>query len=636
MRPFSSTAPAWSPSATSTSSSYSWKPPSLFAQTTMPWKSSCTYTGIATRLSISRSAAVPSSSPTSWPSSRIVLSWSITRPAKRCASALSRGSFSKPSAQTTSRSPSPSASPRLSRMPFSASSSVTAMCSTSARMSCVSPSSPRCLCISTTWLRSSRFHARSVSRADWSLASRSRLRSSSSCVSMSCCEPSSTRSSRLLRNVTSAAASAMTPSTAGALPSRIASAIATAAVAASARAAPAKASLRAPSRPPSMVAGYPSRLLRNQYLLDRGGPAIVARLDQDRVQPRVVGGGLELHGHHRGEAAHGQLLLHADHPAARPGHAHVGHVGGAAGEHARVGRGHVRVCADACRHATVEVPPHRDLLARRLRVEVDEHVVGLALQIGENRVHLGEGRAGGVEEDGAGEVRHRQPHADLLHDGVTAAWVALRVVRGAHDPVVLVEERVDLGVAIGVVAERDGVDACAVQRKRDLPRDAETARGVLAVHDHEVRRVLLHEAGQQQLDGAPSGTPHDVAHEQQLHWVAGYRQRNAAGRTSRFAGSGRGCGARGARPRQALRGARGASGGVAVGGGGRACGRDRPERRRLDDPAVDPRGDPEAGRGLGVEGAFGDRLGPAAGGALREADGGREPAPVRAAREAAG
>ncbi len=108
-----------------------------------------------------------------------------------------------------------------------------------------------------------------------------------------------------------------------------------------------------------------------------------------------------LHRHHRHEALEHLLALHADHAAARAGHAHVADVGGAAREHARVGGGHVRVGAHAGGHAAVEVPAHRHLLARGLRVEVHEDPVGLAAQLGQDRVGLAERRAGGVEEHGA-------------------------------------------------------------------------------------------------------------------------------------------------------------------------------------------------------------------------------------------
>ena len=58
-----------------------------------------------------------------------------------------------------------------------------------------------------------------------------------------------------------------------------------------------------------------------------------------------------------------------------PGHARVRDRRGASGLDARVRGLHVRVGADDRRHAPVEHPGDRDLLARRLGVEVDEHDV---------------------------------------------------------------------------------------------------------------------------------------------------------------------------------------------------------------------------------------------------------------------
>jgi hypothetical protein len=53
-----------------------------------------------------------------------------------------------------------------------------------------------------------------------------------------------------------------------------------------------------------------------------------------------------------------------------------------------------------------------------------------------------------------------------------------------------VEVGPDLAVAVGVVAERDDVDAGGEQRVGLLRRDADPARGVLAVADDEVERQL--------------------------------------------------------------------------------------------------------------------------------------------------
>jgi hypothetical protein len=105
-------------------------------------------------------------------------------------------------------------------------------------------------------------------------------------------------------------------------------------------------------------------------------------------QPRIVVGRHEAHRHLRHQRPDGEVALDAEHAAAGAGHPDVGDVGRAAGQHARVGGRDVGVGAEHRRHAAVEVPAHRDLLARRLGVHVDEDVVGLAAQLGEQRVGL--------------------------------------------------------------------------------------------------------------------------------------------------------------------------------------------------------------------------------------------------------
>ena len=106
----------------------------------------------------------------------------------------------------------------------------------------------------------------------------------------------------------------------------------------------------------------------------------------------ILVGGVVAHRHVGAHDRDRLLALDADHAAARAGHADVGDVGGPAREHARVGGRDVRVGADDGGHAAVEVPAERDLLARRLGVHVDEHVVG-AGDLAQRVVDRHEGRA---------------------------------------------------------------------------------------------------------------------------------------------------------------------------------------------------------------------------------------------------
>ena len=76
--------------------------------------------------------------------------------------------------------------------------------------------------------------------------------------------------------------------------------------------------------------------------------------------------------HARPHAPDRELGLDADDRVVRAGHARVGDRGGPARLHARVVRLHVRVRSEDRRDAAVEPARHRDLLARRLGVEVDD------------------------------------------------------------------------------------------------------------------------------------------------------------------------------------------------------------------------------------------------------------------------
>jgi len=175
------------------------------------------------------------------------------------------------------------------------------------------------------------------------------------------------------------------------------------------------------------------------------------------------------------------------------------------------------VGAHARGHAAVEVPAHSDLLARRLGVHVDEHVRRAPAQVRQRRVDLGERRARGRDEQGAREVDHGECHAVALEHRDAAAGARTRVVGRAHDALLAVEERVDLRVAEGVVAQRQRIDTEAEQLARGALGDPDAAGGVLAVDHDEIRPVALAQAGQQRGKRAPAEPAHDVADKQEPH-----------------------------------------------------------------------------------------------------------------------
>ena len=89
--------------------------------------------------------------------------------------------------------------------------------------------------------------------------------------------------------------------------------------------------------------------------------------------------------------------------------------------------------------------------------------------------------------------------------------LAAQEVRGPHDAVVAVQIRVDLPAVVGVVPERDRVDAGGEQLVCVLRRDSEAAGGVLAVDDHERQVVALAQHRQAVEQRFAPDAPDDVA-----------------------------------------------------------------------------------------------------------------------------
>ena len=154
------------------------------------------------------------------------------------------------------------------------------------------------------------------------------------------------------------------------------------------------------------------------------------------------------------------------------------------GEHARVVRLHVRVRAEDGGHAPVEVARQRDLLARRLGVEVDDDDRRLALRLLDEPVDDDErrSRTGAVNRSPSRLITATRP-VTLRSPSSRARATSGQVRRPEH--------------AVGVRTGRREVSRrrqtwfpsvitsapAGEQRVGDLRRDPEPVGGVLAVHD---------------------------------------------------------------------------------------------------------------------------------------------------------
>ena len=74
-----------------------------------------------------------------------------------------------------------------------------------------------------------------------------------------------------------------------------------------------------------------------------------------------------------------------------------------------------------------------------------------------------------------------------------------------------------LALVPDVIAGGDHVGACRQRFAVDLLGDAEAARGVLAIDDHEIELEVGDEARQALPHGGAAGTPHHVAQEKKSH-----------------------------------------------------------------------------------------------------------------------
>ena len=163
-------------------------------------------------------------------------------------------------------------------------------------------------------------------------------------------------------------------------------------------------------------------------------------------------------------------------------------------------------------------------------MEVDDHGVRLALELGELSVGLGERRAGDPKLHGAAQVEHRDAPPSGLDGRRAAPGVSGRIVGGADHAVAPIQELVDRAVTVDVVAGGDHVDADLEHLVGRLLGDPEAPGRVLAIRDHEVRRVAPAKLGHRRGEPDSAGAADDVADEQDSHGRESLLPPSTAGR----------------------------------------------------------------------------------------------------------
>ncbi len=223
-----------------------------------------------------------------------------------------------------------------------------------------------------------------------------------------------------------------------------------------------------------------------------------------------------------------QFLFYADDAVVGAAHAHIGLEGGAVGKNPLVRGGNVRVRAENCRHAAVEVPAHGDFLAGRFCVEVDDDHSGA--NGGKQSIGCAKGIVDRRHEDAAlqlqhGEVDARRRFAFVVAVTRQAGW---KVGRPQHAPRLHlrvwssgVQIFVELSLIPDMIAGGQYVGAPLENLFGDLRRDAETARGILDIDDREIDVVRRAYVADVLAHDFASRAAEDVADEQDIQWCPG-------------------------------------------------------------------------------------------------------------------
>ena len=172
------------------------------------------------------------------------------------------------------------------------------------------------------------------------------------------------------------------------------------------------------------------------------------------------------------------------------------------------------MAADDGGKPSVEVPPHRELLARGLRVPVeDAHLRRALAELRQQPIQGAEGIVLVRHEHAADRVHDES----ALRDEPATAGIARRKVQRTERVV----ERVDLleerALVPHVVPVRDDIGAGRSDLVRDRRREPGSTGRVLAVHDREADLALVLDAGQQRRETLPPRPPDHVADEEDPH-----------------------------------------------------------------------------------------------------------------------
>src|SRR3989449_5142980 len=182
----------------------------------------------------------------------------------------------------------------------------------------------------------------------------------------------------------------------------------------------------------TVIAGTPSNMFTVDSLDRCSSACRTINVNQYRIECHGSGRHCETARDTREEPLHDDVFVHSDAAVTRPDHPHIRHVGGSSRQDPRVGRRHVRVRAHDRARPAVQVPAHRVLLRRRLRVHVAKDDARVRMR-GEDRVGGAEGVVERVQEDPPDQVHDQHLTTSCFDHAPPPAGGGRRVVGGPKD-----------------------------------------------------------------------------------------------------------------------------------------------------------------------------------------------------------
>ena len=222
-------------------------------------------------------------------------------------------------------------------------------------------------------------------------------------------------------------------------------------------------------------------------------------------------------GQHEAETVDDVLATRAENAVSGSAHAKIGDVSRAPWQDLLVRRGNVGVGAEHHVDSAVEIIPQSQLFAGGLGVDIQNRQIVVAFFPLENAIHRIKGAGERLQINSSRHVDAKQTEAFDLCDHVSRAGCLRRIVGGADDPLLVLQDRIDIPHAKAMVAKGDDVDT-GIQKGVGVtgakPLDL---GGVLAVRDDKIDFFSVSDLPQVLLQVVDRGISYNVSQRQYAH-----------------------------------------------------------------------------------------------------------------------